>query len=222
MVGEVGEFQVDSTGLSAEGGGAPVEESPDPAPVPDEEQHERKEYATLVNGVLSPRHRRLAELLAQGQLKNGAIAEALGYSESRVSILKNHPLILEETARIRERIYEDTIAIRMKAMADPALNVIETALLNRENRYKKSEQLDAAKWTIEKLDGKAAQKVEVSGGILSSLIDKIDALKSSGRSVSDLPDIDVTAGSLGPGASESPPQQPAPISDELADWIDGF
>ena len=194
----------------------PVDDSPS-----DPEGHERKEYATLSNGILSPRHRKLAELFASGR-SNAEIARDLSLSQTRVSVLKNNPFIAQEIERIRERIFESTVAERLKAMADPALNVLESALTDRTNRVKHSEKLEAAKWVIEKLDGKAAQKIDIGGSMLGSLLDKLDALKSSGRTVDDLV-IDVTPrAALPEGSSQSPESPPTPISSEMKDWIDNF
>jgi hypothetical protein len=200
------------------------EEVPEfPVTIPEDsdssEHHERKEYSTLANGILSPRHRKLAEMFASGA-SNAKVAEDLNYTPGRVSVLKNNALIAQEIERIRERIYEDSIATRMKAMADPALSVIEQALLNRENRFKKSEQLSAAQWTIEKLDGKAIQKLDVGGSMLGSILDKLDGLKASGRTVDQLPDLEITA--LNPGETEAAKPETPPISDALKDWIENF
>jgi len=208
----------DDTDITPEEVTPPLAGEVDDSPSSTEEASGRKEYATLSNGVLSPRHRKLAELFASGA-SNASVAKALDYTEGRVSVLKGNPLIAREIERIRERVFESTVADRLKSMADPALSVIEAALNDQTNRVKHSEKLEAAKWLIEKLDGKAAQKIDLGGSMLGSLLDKLDSLKASGRSVDDLA-IDVTPrAALPPGESETPN---APLSDEMRDWIDNF
>ena len=186
---------------------------------PSDEGSERKEYATLANGVLSPRHRKLAEMFASGS-SNAEVAKSLDYSEGRVSVLKNNTLIAQEIERIRERIYEDTIASRLKGMSDSALSHLETVLTDKTNRVKTIEKTDVAKWIIEKIDGKAAQKLDIGGNMLGTLLDKLDGLKSSGRTVDDI--IDITPQQLPAGESEAKEVAPAPIPDALKDWIDNF
>lgn len=209
----------ESDGSTEEGGeivvpSAPLEFGEDP----ELEERARKEYATLSHGVLSPRHRKLAELFASGA-SNAEVARELHYVQNRVSVLKHNSFIAAEIERIRQRIYEDTVAVRLKQMNDSALNVLEKTLTDNTNRVKHSEKIDVAKFVIEKTDGKAAQKLELGGSMLGSLLDKLDALKSAGRSIEDSA-IDVTPrAALPPGKEEG---APAPIPDELKDWIEHF
>lgn len=131
---------------------------------------------------LSPRHRKLAELLAQGKTNN-EIAQELGYTPSRVSILKSNSKIRQLVDETRDRVFEETVGARLKKLARPALDEIERCLLDDTNRYKEQLKVDTAKWVAEKLDGKAAQKIEMSGGVLVGLFDRLDAIKASGASL---------------------------------------
>jgi DNA-binding CsgD family transcriptional regulator len=143
----------------------------------------------LVEGrELSPRHRKLAELAAQG-ISNKEIAKQLDYTDSRISILLSNTKIRNEVERIRERIYEETIGKRLRAMADPALNEIQRCLNDNTNRYKENLKVETAKWLIEKLDGKAVQKHDIGDNLLAVVMDKLDALKSTGKKVDDLLDV---------------------------------
>lgn len=144
------------------------------------EQAEKGEggYQTLAHGVLSPRHRRFALLVAQGA-SGAEIKKEVGYSDSRISVLKKNPHISQEIMRLQEQIYEETIGQRLKSFATPSLDVIQDALLDRTNKVKQSEKIQVAQWVIEKLDGKATQKIEAGGSLLASLIDKLDAQKSA-------------------------------------------
>lgn len=136
---------------------------------------------TLV-GPLKPRHRRLAELHAQG-VSNNDIATKLDYSVSRVSILLSNHLIKAEVERVRERIYQDTVAKRLKDLADPAMNVIEECLTDKTNRWKENLKGDMAKWVVEKLDGKAMQKFDVGENTLALFMDKLDATRAAGKTI---------------------------------------
>lgn len=189
---------------------APPDDSP--APEPEETWGDR-----LLVGPLKPRHRKLAELHAQG-VSNNDIATKLDYSVSRVSILLSNHLIKEEVDRIRERIYQDTVAKRLKDLADPALNVIEECLNDKTNRWKENLKGDMAKWVVEKLDGKAMQKFDVGENTLALFMDKLDATRAAGRT------LDVTpVRQIAPAEGEI--IEIEPISDEkreedrLKDWV---
>jgi hypothetical protein len=143
------------------------------------------------NRPLSPRHRLLAQLLAQGR-KNEEIAKELHYTPERVSSLRSNMRIRELAEQIRERTYEETIGSRLKRMAEPALNEIQKCLDDRTNRYKEQLKQDTAKWVLEKLDGKASQKFDLGENMLALVMDRLDAMKSAGAPIDALPVLDVT------------------------------
>lgn len=172
-------------------------------------------YETLSRGFLSPRHRRLAQLAAQG-VSNSEIARELDYTDSRVSILLRQPPIVEEIRKLQDRIFEATISQRMKAMGDAALNNIEWILTDRTNKVKVSEKADMSKWVVEKLDGKAIQKTDIGENLLSVLLDRLDA-KNAPRSV--IPaDIEITPSLPAPSPATEPPAE----ADDLQSWISDF
>lgn len=187
--------------------------------IPNEEAEEEESsgYHTLVNGYLSPRHRRLCLLAAQGQ-SNKKIAEELDYVDSRVSILLRNPYIQAEIERIRERIYEETISSRLKTFAEPALDNIQKILTDKTNRVKVSEKAEMSKWVIEKLDGKAIQKHDVGENMLGIFMDKLDSLGAAGRTVipttPSAPDIEVKA------LPEAPKERSR--AEILEAWADDF
>jgi DNA-binding CsgD family transcriptional regulator len=140
---------------------------------------------------LSARHRRLAEYISMG-MKTGDIAERLGMTAARVSVLKSNSMIALEVKKIQERLYEETHQKRLKNMGHDALDVMHEAILDETNAYKKSEKLDAAKWILEKVTGKAIQVHDIGGNLLSTMMDRLDALKTSGQSLPESSSIDVT------------------------------
>ena len=170
---------------------------------------------------LSPRHRKFAELAAQGK-KPGEIAQELGYSSSRVSVLLSNTHIKNEIEKIRERIYQETIGKRLREMAEPALGVAEMILTDRTNKVKVSEKADMAKWVLEKLDGKAIQKHDLGENMLGLLMDKLDSLKSAGAQVGGYrpqPEaIDVTPQEV----REIEPPKPKDEEGILREWVDDF
>ena len=199
---------------------APISSPLDDDILPESEpERAEKDYRTLAHGELSPRHRRLAFLAAQGN-SNSAIGKELGYSDSRVSILLKNPYISAEIQKMQERIYEETIGQRMKGFADASLNVIQQVLNDRTNRVKMSEKIQVAQWVIEKLDGKAIQKIEAGENLLSALMDRLDAAKTR-------PIVNITHNHIQEHPETldvTPPLQkqlegPKTEEDQLDDWL---
>lgn len=184
---------------------------------------------------LSPRHRRLAELLAAGWT-NKQIKAELGYSDSRISILRHSPAIQAYLKTLLDRVFEEGVGNRLKRLNEPALNVIEQIVTDRTNRVPIKDKAEMAKWIVEKTDGKAVQKHEVSGGLLLGVMDKLDALDRAGKGMRDLPGaIDVTPGLPPPpnspraalsGAQTEPERELTPDEKDelemLKRWKDGF
>lgn len=168
---------------------------------------------------LSPKHRKFAELLASG-CSNAQIKEQMGFSDAWISTLRSNNLIRAECERIRERIYEDVIAKRLRAMAEPALNEIERCITDKHNRYKVETKVETAKWLIEKIDGKAVQKHDVGENILAIVMDKLDSLKAAGRTVSDIIDVQGRSVTAISHSSETPKLKTE--EDYLADWVVSF
>lgn len=164
---------------------------------------------------LLPRQRKLAELAAQG-LTQKEMAKILHYTPMSVCNLLQNPRIAEEVVRIRERVFEESVVQRLKKLADPAVNVIEDALTDRRNRYKKAEQIAVAQWVVEKLDGKATQKYDVGENLLGVMLDKLDAMKTSGHSPESFA-TDVTPRIL-PAPDPDAPEDEKSLRDQLKDW----
>jgi DNA-binding CsgD family transcriptional regulator len=179
----------------------------------------------MLHGELKPRHRRLAELAAQGKTNN-EIAEILKYTASRVSILLTNSRIREEVERIEERIYEESIGSRLKKLAEPAMNEIERCLTDRSNRYKEQLKQDTAKWVVEKLDGKSTQKYDIGENMLGVLMDKLDAQKAAGVTPTGAraPIIDITPHPQLEAGDQTKVEQPRSLSEEeiLAQWAEDF
>lgn len=178
---------------------------------------QRQDYQTLAQGVLSPRHRRLAQLAAEGRT-NAECAKELGYSSSRLSILLKNPYILQEIQRLQDRVFEETIQTRLKALGEPALANVEEILKDKSNRVKTSEKLAASQWVIEKLDGKAIQKTDIGENLLSVFLDRLDS-KRTARTIEPTPDVNGLDPVIEIKAIEAPKDKP---KDELEEWVKDF
>jgi len=84
---------------------------------------------------------------------------------------------------------------------------------------------------IEKIDGKATQKIEAGENMLAVLMDRLDAAKTSGRPVFNVTNVTVnsttpqdTSIDITPNSVRETPQISAPRSeeDELSDWVLSF
>lgn len=200
-----------------------------------EERAEREDDLTwgdrlLMEGKpLSPRHRKLAELAAQG-MRNADIAKELHLTQSRVSILISNTKIREAIEQHRERIWEETVGARLKRMSEPALAEIERCLTDKTNRYKENLKVDTAKWLVEKLDGKATQRFDVGENLLGVMMDRLDAMKASGGSIEGItePRVRIAApkaeGEIDADFREvvEEPTRPKTEEDELAEWAAEF
>ena len=171
---------------------------------------------------LSARHKKLAELVATG-MKPGDVARELNYTPSRISILLSNSRIRDEIELARDRLYEDTIAARLRKLGRPALDEIEKCLTDRTGRYKEEIKQSTARWVVEKIDGKAAQKLDIGENMLGVLMDRLDSIKDAHQIDAEV--IEVTPFRALPAPdSEEIPATPAEKSEgELLDaWVKDF
>lgn len=177
-------------------------------------EDDRRDYATLSQGKLTPRHRRLAQLAAQG-IPNAQIAKDLGYAPSRVSILLRNEYIEREIYRLQERIFEETIKDRMKQLGEDAMNHFAFVLRAdpKEGHVKVSEKTDIAKFVTEFMEGKATQRHDIGENMLAVLLDKLDAKRTQApeREIIELEALEA------PKEDEIPPEK-----DELEEWVRDF
>jgi hypothetical protein len=81
-------------------------------------------------------HHRLAQLLAQG-IKDVEVSRITGYSQSRISILKNDPSFRELLANYKETVadaFSETVE-KMKHVTDDALDIIHERLLDEPESF---------------------------------------------------------------------------------------
>lgn len=182
------------------------------------------QYGPRPDRPLSPRHRKLAELLARG-LTNNEIAKELHYDPARISVLKSNSQIRALAEELREKIYEDTVGSRLKRMAEPALNLLEDCLKDQTRKFREKDRLETAKWVVEKLDGKPTQRYDVGENLIGVLFDRLDAIKTNAPNPNGGV-IDVTPSqTLSLTAPQPPPneeQKLTPEDDYLKNWVDSL
>lgn len=131
--------------------------------------------------TLSARHKELCRLIAKGY-RNKDVCLKLGYSPSRVSVLLQNVKIQAEIAKFQDRMFDRDLDTRMGELGPDAMDVIQKALTS-DTYLKPQGKVDLAKWSLEKLTGKAVQRSEVdTGANLSRLLDKL-------HSISDIKDV---------------------------------
>jgi hypothetical protein len=177
-------------------------------PLPDDES---------LGDTLNPRQRKLCELAAQGRTNNQICAE-LGYSTSRVSILLHRPEIRRQVEKLQNYLFEETVVKRLKQLGDAAVSNIEECVTDQRNRYKPEMKIEVSKWVIEKLDGKPAQKIDVGENLLGAMLDRLDHLKTSGKTLSQAPASDPSVIDVTPSSDDPPPPKP-PVEPESEEWL---
>lgn len=123
-------------------------------------------------GVLSSRHLEVARLLAEGWT-NKEICIELGYSPSRLSIIKQRPEIQRQILKFQDRRFQASLDTRFKDIQSDAMDIIEKSLSSGSN-LKEKDKVDTAKWAIEHVKGKAVQHQNIESGVLSRIFDKLE------------------------------------------------
>lgn len=170
------------------------------------------DYSLKPGKPLSARHKELARLLFLGKTQT-EICQALGYTQPWVSRLSDNFMIKAEVERLRERAFQATVADRLKDIGPEAMDVIEEGI--RSEAMKLRDRTELAKWVVEKLDGKAAQKLDINADVsIGVFMDKLEQLKSSGQV------LDVTPKALPETpAGEAAEAKAEEAADPLTTWI---
>lgn len=165
---------------------------------------------------LRHRHKKVAELTAQG-LSVKKIAEMLDYTENNIRVIQRRPEVRIEIQKYQEKFYEDTVAARIKQLANPALDVVEDVLNDVDQRqFGGDQRAITARWTVEQVNGKAIQKHkhELGEDMLSTMLDRLDEIKR-GESERYVGSIDAPVKSLATSPLTTEEQ-------EIKDWAMRF
>jgi len=138
------------------------------------------EVLSLQLKSLSARHREFCRLIVRGATGR-EIMEKLGYSESRVSVLKNDPLIQSEIERLEDRLFEEDLNSRLKNLGPIAIGVLEDVLTSNDPSIKPHVKREAATWVVEKLTGKPRGEINVESNSLTGFMDLIKQMQERGE-----------------------------------------
>lgn len=120
---------------------------------------------------ITPLYNKMIMLAAMGKRPN-VIAEELDLSAVRIARLLNSPYVKQKVAAKQDSLFEGGAKMHMKVLINKAFGVFEEILENADE--KSSVRLEAAKYVIDHVKGKAVQTHEVRGSLLADLITKID------------------------------------------------
>lgn len=179
---------------------------------PDLRVYDEVEELPAGSTLENPRHARIAVLHCQGKTNN-EICAALGYSQSRISTLLHSPGMVAEIQRIRSHAHADAIS-ELKALDYESVAKLKEHL--RAPNEKLSEQVQTAKWVLEKNHGKAKQEVTHESSTLSAFTDLLRKMQATGEPLQPVIEAEFSEVPEGGGVS----QLQAPDPDKFGKWLD--
>lgn len=115
-------------------------------------------------------HNLIVQLAAVGTSNNN-IAEAVGLTPSRISIILSQPEMKSKIAKVQEQYWGSNADKRFKHLLPKAIDVAER-VLNESSDDKL--QVDVAFRLMDRALGKPKQEVAVTGNLLSELMSRLD------------------------------------------------
>lgn len=138
------------------------------------------DYSLHPTKPLTPAAKKLCHLVAGG-MKQGEACEKVGYTQGWASRILTSSKGKAEIQRFQEKMFEQSVAERVKELGTPALDIIEELLTSDDPSIKPQLKADLAKWIAEKVSGKAKQEVEHTGNILHEFMDRVNHLEQTGK-----------------------------------------
>lgn len=131
---------------------------------------------------LRTRHHRLAQLLSTG-ISDAKIALATGYSQSRISVLKNDPSFKELVAHYsKENAAVDVeIRNRIEMLSMEAVEIIQDRLEDNSDEFSNKELMDLAEMTLDRTGFGKSSTVSVLHGLDNETIALIQAQKEASQ-----------------------------------------
>jgi len=172
---------------------------------------------TLAPGrPLCDRHRELARMMAHGKT-NTEIMEKLGYSASRVSVLRTAKKIKDAAEVYRDKLFGVDAQTRLKELSGDALNVMDSILSSKSIPDEDKE--NAARWVLEKTTGKPAQQIDVTvEASVGVFLDQLDKMKTIPALPASTP-IDIIP--KGESISvDAPEKEPIKVVGGFSNWLD--
>ena len=121
---------------------------------------------------------RLIVLLAAHGFKDTEIAKHLDIGIGTIKKKVNHPGFISEIEKLQMKIYCEAPKKQFERVFPKALKVAESIL--EDPTAKPSTRLMAAQDFMDRVAGKATQKVEVEGSMVRALYEKLDERKKNG------------------------------------------
>lgn len=134
---------------------------------------------------LTPRQKKVINLLAMGK-RNIEVAEETGYTIDGITKILQIPGVRERVAHRQEMLYQHDVKGHIKLLMNKAYGVVESIL--EDHGEKSSIRLEAAKYVIDHVVGKAGQTITVKGNLLSDLMTKLDQARDVTLDVPDEPE----------------------------------
>lgn len=207
---------------------APTEESPQRGYDPrfPETQQKADPDASWGDWLLHPtrplrsRHKLLARYSALGKTNN-EIAELLDYSVGRVSVLLSNSRIRQEVDLYRDKLYDRDLAQAFKELLPDAIYALEDIVRHESVTLKdKVAKESAARFIVEKLDGKAAQKINVEHGSLDRFMELMRDMQERGEVLDITPPAKLAPPVLSAEKlAEGPPSEATEAPPNYDDWL---
>lgn len=144
------------------------------------EERAKNPQPNLPPAKLSHRHLYIAQLAALGK-SNKQIAQHVGMSESRLSIVLSSDLMVEEITRLREELFDKlTVDQNISRITKKAVEIAEDAMTSEQTPTKL--RTDIAFKFMDRSLGRPKQQIEVSGGAFKEMLDFFDQLDEKKRS----------------------------------------
>lgn len=125
---------------------------------------------------LKHRHELLILLAAYGRTNN-QIAEELGLTASRVSIILGKTEVKNKIREAQDKLFGQNVRRRIDSMLNKSLDVMDSVLENEQE--KNSLKVDIAKYLLDQGIGKAKQDVKIEGNLLADLLHRLDTSRDA-------------------------------------------
>ncbi len=131
--------------------------------------------AALRPRKLSHRLKYVAQLASMG-LTQKEICERTGYTQHRMSVILNAPIVSNEVERTRRHVFERDPEKALRTMLPKALESIDAVLDHKSDGFReKVEKSKTAFALLERTHGKPKQSMEMTGNLLADLYSMMDA-----------------------------------------------
>jgi len=148
---------------------------PDPEPITTVEEEDKSWGDKLISNPQKYRYETVAFMAASG-MDQKRIAEQMDMTQAWVSTIMGNTYVKNRVKEIQKEQWGGNIENRFKQGLPKAMDVVENVIsTSGDDRLR----LDASKWLLEKVTGKASQQVNVEGNLLGDLIGQLDEMREA-------------------------------------------